>query len=757
MYRRIAASCVLFSFLMLCSGHVSGVQADPTKIIALTNSSVVATDVTGTTTHWTWPLPGPCVPYSSVQVFPDGQQNFRILVAVFPPSGSPTTYCLDSEGALKWQVAGVPASGHENSVLTHNIYTDPDLFPSGPPNVGRTSAPSILINQRAAHFATTNSTVLCMESGTGTTIWSYSTPPGDLWAEGWIPDVNGDGAYDVIIGNQGGGTLTCLSGRDGATPIWSRSDVGRGGVSVGDVSGDGIADYAIGGCCYDDQIFMLNGANGTDVWAPRSYGAFDLMDIKRLPGTPDFLIGAQGSSGGAIRRYSGLDGSVVWECPAAYNNNTLAGLIPTPAGYYVMSDLRHQYRAMCLNAVTGQVIWDNVPQENEFQGRNNLVVPDQDRDGYDDLLVMTGAGVSLYSTRTGTKLSDFGPSGVLALALCVSNEPHIVSITDVPNDQGGKVSIRWIASVLDVAPGNPIDAYWIWRQVPAGLALQALAGRVQPAGASRLLSASGGRVFRTTSDGSQLYYWEYLGSQVAHGFPAYSYTAPTLFDATPDSDPYTLFMVEAEQLETGIYWSSLPDSGHSIDNLAPPSPAVIAATYLDGTASLRWEPSVAPDLARYHVYRDNDPSFSPGPANLMGSTSDTSFVSYAGAPYYYKLSAVDIHGNESGFVTVLPTGTLGAEDRIARGLALAAPRPNPALGDADIRFALSREGPASLEVFDASGRCVRVLASGVMSAGEHSIRFDLADGSGLRSSAGLYFVRLSAEGRQLTRRLVVIR
>jgi len=337
------------------------------------------------------------------------------------------------------------------------------------------------------------------------------------------------------------------------------------------------------------------------------------------------------------------------------------------------------------------------------------------------------------------------------------NEPDIVSITDVPNDQGGKVSIRWIASVLDVAPGNPIDAYWIWRQVPTGLALQALAGRVQPAGASRLLSANDGRVFRTTSEGSQLYYWEYVGSQVAHGFPAYSYTAPTLFDATPDSDPYTLFMVEAEQLEEGIYWSSVPDSGHSIDNLAPPAPLLIAATYFDGTASLHWEPSVAPDLARYNVYRDNDPSFSPAPGNLVGSTSDTSFVSYAGAPYYYKLSALDIHGNESRFVTALPAGTLGVEDGTARGLALAAPRPNPARGDANIRFALSREGPATLEVFDASGRCVRVLTSGVMAAGEHSVRFDLADGAGRRSAAGLYFVRLSAEGQQLTRRLVVIR
>jgi len=336
------------------------------------------------------------------------------------------------------------------------------------------------------------------------------------------------------------------------------------------------------------------------------------------------------------------------------------------------------------------------------------------------------------------------------------NEPDIISITDVPNDQGGKVSIRWMASVLDVAPGNPIDAYWIWRQVPASLALQALAGHTRTAGASRLLNAKDGRVFRTTAEGAQVYYWEYVGSQVAHGFPAYSYTAATLFDATPDSDPYTLFMVEAEQLGEDTYWSSVPDSGHSIDNLAPPAPLLIAASYSDGTASMNWEPSPAPDLARYNVYRGTESSFVPAPGNLVGSTSDTSFAFVAGGPCYYKLSALDIHGNESGYLTVLPDNSLGVQDGATRGLALASPRPNPAIGGANLRFTLSREGPATLEVFDASGRCVRVLASGAMAAGEHSVRFDLGDPSGRRAPAGLYFVRLSAEGRTLTRRLVVI-
>lgn len=337
------------------------------------------------------------------------------------------------------------------------------------------------------------------------------------------------------------------------------------------------------------------------------------------------------------------------------------------------------------------------------------------------------------------------------------NEPDIVSIRDVPNDEGGRVSIRWMASVLDVAPGNPIDAYWIWRQVPTGTAMQALADRTSAADARGMLTASDGRLFRLTSTSSRIYYWEYVGSQVAHGFPAYSFTAPTLFDSIPGSDPYTLFMVEAEQLDEGTYWASVPDSGHSIDNLAPDAVGGLAATYQGEAATLHWLPSASADVGSYNIYRNADPWFTPSPETFVASTADTSYADTHGLDFCFKISAVDIHGNESESALLLSARYADVPNPGTGVLALSAPRPNPATTSVAVRFALSRESAAALEVFDASGRLARTLASGVLPAGEHSAPFDLTDHAGRRLGAGLYFVRLRAEGQVLTQRLCVIK
>src|SRR5262249_40890234 len=69
----------------------------------------------------------------------------------------------------------------------------------------------------------------------------------------------------------------------------------------------------------------------------------------------------------------------------------------------------------------------------------------------------------------------------------VSGPSSIVTIHDVPNDQGGKLSIRWAASPLDVAPGGVIDSYWIWRQAPIHMAAaSASPASLAPDGSRRL-------------------------------------------------------------------------------------------------------------------------------------------------------------------------------------------------------------------------------------------------------------------------------
>jgi hypothetical protein len=83
--------------------------------------------------------------------------------------------------------------------------------------------------------------------------------------------------------------------------------------------------------------------------------------------------------------------------------------------------------------------------------------------------------------------------------------------------------------------------------------------------------------------------------------------------------------------------------------------------------------------------------------------------------------------------------------------------PNPAHRGVTFRFGLPRSATIEFAVFDSRGRGVRVLTSGLLPAGEHSIRWDGRDRSGRLAPSGLYFYRLRFEGRLLSGHLVLTR
>lgn len=62
-----------------------------------------------------------------------------------------------------------------------------------------------------------------------------------------------------------------------------------------------------------------------------------------------------------------------------------------------------------------------------------------------------------------------------------------------------------------------------------------------------------------------------------------------------------------------------------------------------------------------------------------------------------------------------------------------------------------------LEVFDVSGRRVRLLYDGQIAAGPHDFTWDGTAANGCKVSSGLYFARLQAGDRVLSRKLVVLR
>jgi hypothetical protein len=90
-------------------------------------------------------------------------------------------------------------------------------------------------------------------------------------------------------------------------------------------------------------------------------------------------------------------------------------------------------------------------------------------------------------------------------------------------------------------------------------------------------------------------------------------------------------------------------------------------------------------------------------------------------------------------------------------LLLADVHPNPMQASASVAFSLSHAGAVSLSVHDLQGRRVRTLAKGTLPAGEHRLAWDGRADDGAAATAGVYFVRLEAEGKVLSRKLVRIR
>jgi hypothetical protein len=66
-------------------------------------------------------------------------------------------------------------------------------------------------------------------------------------------------------------------------------------------------------------------------------------------------------------------------------------------------------------------------------------------------------------------------------------------------------------------------------------------------------------------------------------------------------------------------------------------------------------------------------------------------------------------------------------------------------------------GPISVDAFDVAGRRIRSLFDGALAPGSQTVRWNLADDSGSRVSAGVYFIRVRQGSETDARSLVVVR
>jgi len=334
---------------------------------------------------------------------------------------------------------------------------------------------------------------------------------------------------------------------------------------------------------------------------------------------------------------------------------------------------------------------------------------------------------------------------------CTCAPPAILSVQDVGNDQGRQVRLRWERSVYDALGDTvAVTGYGIYRRQDQYRRRVARVAVLQHEGVTT----------------SRLDGWDYLGTAPAHGESAYQYIAPTLCDSTEqDGVCWSVFFVRAMTPEPLVFFDSPPDSGYSIDNLAPDPPAQIRGDFVPETGhlALSWSPSGSADLRYYEVHRGEGAEFVPSYGNRVYADTDTVFIDTSlewDELTYYKVASVDFGGNRSEYAA-LPASTTGVGDDVPSFSWVGQTCPNPFRPEervTQISYAVaSPGGPVDIRVYNLSGDLLRVLVTEEHDPGTYVARWDGSDGQGRRVSSGVYFYRVDAPGLREHRKIVVLR
>lgn len=356
-------------------------------------------------------------------------------------------------------------------------------------------------------------------------------------------------------------------------------------------------------------------------------------------------------------------------------------------------------------------------------------------------------------------------------------EASIDSIVDVAQDQGGWVLLHFTRSSQDFSDETslPVVSYGIWRRVddPAILArfeAQALLMTddkisESPAPACISLITLEGRTFIRPSAAAETSSfppgtWVWVGTVPALQQETYIASIPTTADSSAAGLSPTVLVITAHTTTPSIWYVSAPDSGWSVDNIAPGVPTGLVVAYNTGSGNqLTWDPSTAEDFQYFRIYRGINPDFVPSLSNLVHSTAETSWSDpeYDGWSVYYKITALDYVGNESAPAS--PGTVTGTEEaQLSRAYALYPNMPNPFNPSTTIRYDVPvGGGVVTLRVYDVSGRLVRTLIDGRQAAGRKQVIWNGLDDQGRNVVSGVYFYRLQAPGYRKTLKMVLIR
>ena len=300
--------------------------------------------------------------------------------------------------------------------------------------------------------------------------------------------------------------------------------------------------------------------------------------------------------------------------------------------------------------------------------------------------------------------------------------PRITSITDVPDDQGGRVYIDFRKSFFD-RRNQANQLYTIFRHDMI----------------------------------DNIPEWVVVGSGAAIGDNSYIYEVLTLRDSTADDNGMTEFKVVASMNEG--HFHSPPQSGYSLDNIAPGVPTGLMATILETGIHLSWDISPDDDFQYFNLEISSTADFSD---YLTVETVDTAYLDTdyeIDVTVYYRLIAYDDAGNSSEYSVAIDVTVLWADLGIAipDEFAIHQNYPNPFNPVTTLRYDLPEQGHVRITIYDMLGRDVKTLINEYQDPGYRSIIWDATNDYGKPVSAGVYICRIRAGDFVQTRKMILLK
>jgi hypothetical protein len=186
----------------------------------------------------------------------------------------------------------------------------------------------------------------------------------------------------------------------------------------------------------------------------------------------------------------------------------------------------------------------------------------------------------------------------------------------------------------------------------------------------------------------------------------------------------------------------------------------VNASFLNNVVNLQWKANDESDVAEYAIYRGTTPNFNPAGTAPLAKVRTPMYqdaVAQSGVVYYYKISAIDRAGNESGYTAVSVVTSVETGGGVPTEFALNQNYPNPFNPTTEIAFSVPKQTPVKIVIYGLSGDVVATVVNQTMSAGNYRITWNGRSDDGRSVASGVYFYHLQAEGFTATKKMTLLK